>query len=118
MEQTTSNITVTLNIPNNKVMAQAMDVFDQYTPIVKEALMETKQKLLFDEEYQQELKRYIKDIIEKTMKEGVERAAREVVNDAFYSHYGEIENNVRETVVSRLTKGYTDIEQSKELING
>ena len=52
------------------------------------------------------------------MKEGVERAAREVVNDAFYSHYGEIENNVRETVVSRLTKGYTDIEQSKELING
>jgi len=118
MEQTTSNITVTLNIPNNKVMVQAMDVFDQYTPIVKEALMETKQKLIFDEEYQQELKIYIKNMIEKAMKEGIERAAREVVNDAFYSHYGEIENNVREMVVSRLTKGYTDIEQNKELING
>lgn len=117
MEQTTSNISVTLNIPSNKVMAQAMDVFDQYTPIVKEALMETKQKLLFDEAYQQELKMYIKDMVEKAMKEGIERAAREVVNDAFYSHYGEIENNVRETVVSRLTKGYTDIEQNKELKN-
>ena len=117
MEQTTSNISVTLNIPSNKVMAQAMDVFDQYTPIVKEALMETKQKLLFDEEYQQELKMYIKDMIEKAMKEGIERAAREVVNDAFYSHYGEIENNVRETVVSRLTKGYTDIEETNELKN-
>ena len=118
MESTTSTINVTLNIPSNKVMEQAMDVFDYYTPIVKEALMETKQKLLFDEEYQQELKTYIKERIEEAMKEGIERAAKQVVNDAFYSHYGEIENNVRETVVSRLTKGYTDIEQNKELING
>jgi len=102
-EQTMSNIQVKLEIPGQKLMAQAMDVFDNYQPLVKEALDEAREKLLFDKDFQQHIKDLIIERVEDAMKKGVEQAAKRVIDDAYYHHYQEIEKSVRETIISKLT---------------
>ena len=63
MEIPTSITTVTLNIPNNKIVGQAIDVFEQYKPIVEEALNDARNKILFDDDF----KEYIKSYVQRTM---------------------------------------------------
>ena len=73
MEIPTSTTSVTLNIPNNKIVGQAMDVFEQYKPIVEEALNEARNTILFDDEFKEYIKGYVQRTIEKTIKEEVSR---------------------------------------------
>ena len=100
-EQTMSNVKVELNIPGQKLMAQAMEVFDNYQPIVKEALEEAKEKLLFDKDFQQHIKDLVIQRVEDVMKKGVEQAAQTVINEAYIKHYREIEKTVHDAIVSK-----------------
>lgn len=102
-EQTMSNVKVELNIPGQKLMAQAMEVFDNYQPLIKEALEETKEKLLFDKDFQQHIKDLVIQRVEDAMKKGVEQAAQTVINEAYFKHYREIEKTVHDAIVSKLT---------------
>ena len=102
-EQTMSNVKVELNIPGQKLMAQAMDVFDNYQPLVKEALEEAKEKLLFDKDFQQHIKDLVIQRVEDAMKKGIEQAAQTVINEAYCKHYREIEKTVHDAIVSKLT---------------
>ena len=106
-QQTMSNVRVELNIPGQRLLAQAMDVFDNYQPLVKEALEEAREKLLFDKDFQQHIKDVIIARVEEAMKKGVEQAAKRVIDDAYYHHYTEIEKSVRDTIISKLTNNAT-----------
>ena len=100
-----SNISVSLEIPSGKVYAQAMDVFDQYKPIVEEALQEARKKLLFDDAFRQEIKYLIIERVEQAMKDGIKRAAENVVRDAYYENYRDIEQKVSDFITEKKIAG-------------
>lgn len=102
MEIPTSTISVTLNIPNNKIVGQAMDVFEQYKPIVEEALNEARNKILFDDDFKEYIKSYVQRTIERTIKEEVERIASNVISKAFSLQYYNIEDAVRKHVNEQI----------------
>ena len=108
MEIPTSTTSVTLNIPNNKIVGQAMDVFEQYKPIVEEALNEARNKILFDDEFKEYIKSYIQRTIERTIKEEVERIASNVISKAFAHQYYNIEDAIKKHVndIIRLIEDY------------
>lgn len=97
-----STIKVSLDIPSAKVYAQAMDVFDQYKPIVEEALEEARKKLLFDEAFREEIKQLIIDKVEEAMKNGIKNAAENVVREAYYSNYKDIERKVSNLIMEKM----------------
>ena len=98
MDEPITTINVSLSIPGQKVMAQAMDVFERYHPIVEEALAEVKEKLVFDTDFQQKVKYAVMDTVERVMKEGIEKAAKEIVTNAYFNNYEEIKAKVNETI--------------------
>ena len=102
MEVPTSTTSVTLNIPNNKIVGQAMDVFEQYKPIVEEALQEARNKILFDDEFQEYIKGYVQRTIEKTIKEEVEKIASNVISNAFAHQYYNIEDAIKKHVNEQI----------------
>ena len=53
MIENTATISVRLEIPEQKVLAQAMEISESYKPIVSKALEEARYKLLFDENLKQ-----------------------------------------------------------------
>lgn len=84
MEQPLTNIVVTMTIPPVKYQAAAMDIMSQYGDVVQQALNETREKLMFDEIFQEEVKNVIKDKIDEVMRNAIKSAAENVAWDLFY----------------------------------
>lgn len=104
-----SNIHVSLDIPSNRIMAASQHVFDQYTDIVEDALKETQHKLLFDEEFQKHIKKYVQEAVERAMKTGLEDMAQSIVDGAYYDHYNELKKKVRNVVTSFINEDKNEV---------
>ena len=104
MEDAFSNINVSLQIPSKKVMAAAMDVFEQYQPIVEDALKEAREKLLFDKDFQEVVKEKIKETVQDVMERAIKKAAEDVVRDAYYKNSFNIEKTVSETLMGMIER--------------
>lgn len=97
-----SNVRVTLDIPSQKVMAQAMEVFDEYQPIVQEALKEAKEKLLFDKDYQEKVKDSLGSCVEDVMRDGIKKICEKIIFEAYVEKSSDIERMVRGMVLDIL----------------
>ena len=97
-----SNVRVTLDVPSQKVMAQAMEVFDEYQPIVQEALQEAKEKLLFDKDYQEKVKDSLSSCVEDVMRDGIKKICEKIIFEAYVEKSSDIEKMVRGMVLDIL----------------
>lgn len=104
METPTTNIEVRMTIPSQTYMAAAQEIMDGYSKVTSDALNEVKEALLFDKKFQEEVKNVIKDTLQGAVENAIRSAARSVVWDLYGKNSIDIEEMVRNAILSTIRK--------------
>lgn len=102
IENTFSNIQVSLNIPGTKVMACAALIMEEYKPLVEQALEEIRQDLRFDASFQKAVKEAIKEKTKLVIEERIKAAVNDVIRQSFWDKFGDIETTVRDILLKEI----------------
>ena len=79
-----ATISVRLEIPAQKILAQAMEISESYKPIVSKALEEARHKLLFDEIFKTRVKELVSIELEKAIKSAIEQGVKQAVSEKYW----------------------------------
>ena len=104
METPTTNIDVRMTIPSQTYRATAMEIMEQYSKVTSDALNEVKEDLLFDEKFQDEIKNTIKSTLQEAVENAIRSAARSVVWDLYGENSIDIEEMVKNAILSTIRK--------------
>lgn len=102
MNEPITNINVTMTIPAVKYQAAAMEIMQQYGDVVSQALEEIKSDLLFNEKFQEEVKRVIKNNIQDAVEKAIKNAATSFVWDLYGRKNIDIEKMVTDAILSTI----------------
>jgi hypothetical protein len=104
METPITNIDVKMTIPSQTYRAVAMEIMEQYSKVTSDALNEVKEALLFDEKFQEEVKNTIKRTLQEAVENAIRSAARSVVWDLYGKNSIDIEEMVKDAILSTIRK--------------
>lgn len=104
IEEPKTNIEVRLTIPSQTYMAAAQEVMSNYTQIISDALMEVKDKLMFDKKFQEEVKEVVKNRIQDSVESAIKSAASSVIWDLYRSKDMDIQKMVEKAILSTITE--------------
>ena len=104
METPKTNIEVRMTIPSQTYMAAAQEIMEGYSKVTSDALNEVKEALLFDRKFQEEIKNVIKNTLQESVENAIRSAARSVVWDLYGKNSIDIENMVKEAILSTISK--------------
>ena len=95
-----------VTIPANKLLAQANLLFDQYKPMVEEALKEAMVEMTGNTDLKLALKERIKQKLREKVTEEIDREAdnaiRQVMKSSTYDFYGVVNKAVKELMEKNL----------------
>ena len=104
METPRTNIEVRMTIPSQTYMAAAQEIMEGYSKVTSDALNEVKEALLFDKNFQEEVKNVIKDTLQGAVENAIRSAARSVVWDLYGKNSIDIEEMVKNAILSTIRK--------------
>lgn len=104
LEEPRTNIEVRMTIPSETYMAAAYEIMSQYSDVVKDALNDIKEKLMFDKSFQKEIKFAVQERLQNAVKDGIKRAAESVAWNIYLEHSKDIEKMVRDMILSDTQK--------------
>lgn len=104
METPRTNIEVRMTIPSQTYMAAAQEIMEEYSKVTSDALNEVKKALLFDKKFQEEVKNVIKNTLQEAVENAIRSAARSVVWDLYGKNSIDIEEMVKEAILSTISK--------------
>ena len=93
-----------MTIPSQTYMAAAQEIMEGYSKVTSDALNEVKEALLFDRKFQEEIKNVIKNTLQESVENAIRSAARSVVWDLYGKNSIDIENMVKEAILSTISK--------------
>lgn len=93
-----------MTIPSQTYMAAAQEVMEQYSKVTSDALNEVKEALLFNETFQEEVKNVIKNTLQEAVENAIKSAAQSVVWDLYGKNSIDIEEMVRNAILSTIRK--------------
>lgn len=103
MFEPVSTIKVQLDIPANKLQAQAALIVEEYEPIVIKALEEVRQELNFSASFQETVKKAVKDQTKNVIMEIIEDTVRRNVSDSMYKNTEKIKREIAKIMANYET---------------
>lgn len=93
-----------MTIPSQTYMAAAQEIMEGYSKVTSDALNEVKEALLFDGKFQEEVKDVIKNTLQEAVENAIRLAARSVVWDLYGKNSIDIEDMVKNAILSTIRK--------------
>ena len=104
MEEPRTNIEVRMTIPSQTYYAVAQEIMSQYSSVISKALEEVKENLMFNETFQEEVKNVIKSTLQESVENAIKSAARNIVWDLYGKNSIDIEEMVKNTILSCISE--------------
>ncbi len=104
MDVPTTNIEVRMTIPSQTYMAAAQEITQEYSRVTSEALNEVKTALMCNKTFQEEVKKVIKNTLQEAVENAIKSAARSVVWDLYAKNSIDIEEMVKDAILSSIRK--------------
>ena len=104
MEEPRTNIEVRMTIPSQTYYAAAQEIMSQYSSVISKALDEVKEDLMFNETFQEEVKKVIKSTLQESVENAIKSAARSTVWDLYGKNSIDIEDMVKNAILSSIRK--------------
>lgn len=82
-EDSSAHIEVRLSIPAANYMAVAQEIMSQYGVVVEDAMNEIRKDLMFNKEFQKEVKYAVKERLHDAVQVAIKEAAKQVVWETF-----------------------------------
>ena len=102
MEEPITNIEVRMSIPPQTYLGMAQEIMGQYSNVVKEALEDIKNDLVFNKKFQEEVKSVVRSQMQDAVENAIKSAARRVVWDMYSEKNLDIEKMVTEAIYSTM----------------
>ena len=113
-EDPRANIEVRLEIPAVNYMAAAQMIMSQYSEVVKTAMKEIQEDLMFNKTFQEEVKNAVKGRLYDAVQKAIKSAAERVVWQTFMDRNANtnIEKVITDSIMEALKENQTDNENS------